>query len=409
MGPTFQHTFANGLRLIHIESNGPVAHCGVLINAGSRDEKPGEEGLAHFIEHVIFKGTKKRKSYHILSRLEDVGGELNAYTGKEETCIYASFLREDYARSIELFGDIIFNSIFPDKEVAKEKDVVIDEILSYKDSPSELIFDDFQELIYANHPMGANILGSKKNVKGFTRAQIQNFIQEHYIPENMVISSIGNISGKKLSALIEKHFGEAQSSINIYQRTPLTPYHVITKEVAAKTYQTHCVIGNRAYAANDKKRSSLVLLNNLLGGPGMNTRLNLNIREKYGFTYTIESFYTSYSDTGEFGIYFGTDKDTVKKCMELTLKELEKLRTAELGPTQLGKAKKQLMGQIAIGQESNSNYMLSMGKSMLFFNKIDSLEQIQTKIDKIDAKALRDIANEIFAPETLSTLIYKAK
>ncbi len=394
---------------MHIPTTGQVAHCGLLINAGSRDELPGEEGLAHFIEHVIFKGTKKRKAYHILSRLEDVGGELNAYTGKEETCIYASFLKEDYARSLELFSDIIFNSIFPEKEINKEKDVVIDEILSYKDSPSESIFDDFQELLFLNHPMGANILGTKDNVKGFTRDQILRFIKDHYTPENMVISSIGNIDPKKLITLIERYFEFPPSSSNGYQRLAISKYLPVNKEIKADTFQTHCLIGTRAYAANHPKRSALVLLNNLLGGPGMNSRLNLNIREKYGFTYTIESFYTSYSDTGEFGIYFGTDKGTAHKCTQLVFKELEKLKRNALGPTQLSRAKKQLMGQIAIGQENSSNYMLSIGKSMLFFNKVDDLEQIRTKIERLTANLLMEVANEIFVKDQLSSLTYKAK
>lgn len=405
----FRHEFKSGLRLIHLQTDSPVAHCGVLINVGSRDESPEEEGLAHFIEHLIFKGTKKRKAYHILSRMEDVGGEINAYTGKEETCLYASFLREDYGRTLELFSDLLFHSTFPEKELEKEKDVVIEEILSYLDAPSELIFDDFQSLIFPNHPMGANILGTKKGVKKFTREQVLNFVKRHYHHNRMVIASIGNISPKRLINHIEKHFESQEVNNSELVRQALPLYQSVDKELDKNTYQTHAIMGGRAYAANHKRRSPLVLLNNLLGGPGMNTRLNMNVREKYGFTYTIESFYSAYTDCGEFGIYFGTDKGTLKKSQALVLKELKKLRTKALGPAQLTKAKKQLLGQIAIAQENAANHVLSLGKSLLFFDKVDDYKDIRKKIDAIDASQLMEVANEVFDPEQLSSIIYKAK
>lgn len=397
---------SNGLRVVHRHVNRPVAHCGIHLAVGSRDEGIHEQGMAHFIEHTLFKGTKKRRAYHILSRMEDVGGELNAFTTKEETVLYTSFLSADYNRAIELLADIYFNSTFPEKEVVKEKEVVIDEINSYLDNPSESIFDDFEELIFKGHPLGGNILGTLDSVRGFKRHDIINFIGNNYGYNRMVFSSVGNISSARLKVLLEKHWSQIQ---NEKPRQLVTPNGYTGSEMRVKRpgYQAHAILGTRAYAGDDEKSRVLLLLNNLLGGTGMNSRLNLNIREKYGFTYHLESFYHPYLDTGIFGVYLGTDLKTVDKSLKLVQKELKKLRDNKLGILQLSKAKKQLLGQIAMAQENNGSLMLAYGKSMLVFDRIDTFERVQQKIEEISAERLMEVANEIFDPSQLSTLVYE--
>ncbi|MBC8464414.1 MAG: insulinase family protein [Bacteroidetes bacterium] len=402
-----QHQLPNGIRIIHKQSSSAVAHCGLIINAGSRDEKTEQQGLAHFIEHVIFKGTKKRKAFHILSRMEDVGGELNAFTTKEETCVYSSFMPEYYSRALELLHDITFCSTFPAKELKKEKTVVIDEINSYKDNPSEQIFDDFEEQLFEGHAIGKNILGTPDLVKSFNKTAITEFINDNYHSSEMIICSIGNIPFSKLIKWCEKYFSSIPSTTDKKKRKAFKGYatqHKITKH---NGYQTHCMIGNVAYSASHPKKTALILLNNILGGPGMNSRLSLGIREKYGFTYHIESHYTPYIDTGIFNIYLASDKDKVEKSIKLVKKELKKFREITLGPQQLKKAKQQLIGQIAIGQESEVNLMLALGKSLLLYNKVDSFEEVKTKIEAVTAKDLQEVALEIFNEKQLSTLIFK--
>lgn len=399
---------SNGIRVVHKQIDRPIAHCGLMIKAGSRDESLEEEGLAHFIEHVFFKGTAKRKAYHILSRMEDVGGEINAYTTKEDTVIYSSFLKEDYSRAIELLLDIAFNSTFPEKELKKEKEVIIDEINSYKDSPSELIFDDFEAQMYPNHPLGMNILGTPETVKSFSKKDVQGFLSRFYSAENIVFSSVGNISSTKLKKNLEIYINSnlqnGKSQTNRQSPQPYSPTHLQLKK---PVYQCHAIIGNHAYSAIDKNARTLHLLNNLLGGPGMNSRLNLNIREKYGFTYNIESFYSPYSDTGLFGVYAGTDPSNIDKTIVLIEKELKKLREKPLGVLQLKKAKRQMLGQIAMAQENNVSLMLSLGKSLLSFNKIDTFQEIIDKVEAIEASDILEISNDIFDPNKLSTLIYQ--
>lgn len=400
---------SNGLRVVHRQVDRPVAHCGLFISAGSRDELEQEQGLAHFIEHSLFKGTHKRKAYHILSRMEDVGGELNAYTSKEETVIYTSFLAGYYHRAIELLFDIALHSNFPAKEVEKEKEVIIDEINSYLDSPSEAIFDDFEEQIFKGHPIGRNILGTIKSVKSFTRQHILNFIARNYGFNRMVFSSVGNISSKKLKVQLEKCIGQVETPVCVRQIQQPTAYQADKIQTERTGYQTHSIIGCPAYAVNEEKARVLMLLNNLLGGPGMNSRLNLNIREKYGFTYHLESFYQPYSDTGLFGVYLGTDPGTISRALKLVEKELKKLREQKLGILQLSKAKRQVLGQIAMAQENNNALMMAYGKSLLTFNKIDEFDTIREKVENITASDLQEVANEVFNPENLSTLIYKSK
>lgn len=401
------HTLKNGIRIIHKQAEGKVAHLGVIINTGSRDEDDNEHGIAHFIEHVIFKGTHKRKAYHVISRLEDVGGEIDAYTTKEETVIFAGFLTEYYSRAMELFSDIIFNSSFPDKELDKEKEVILDEINSYKDSPAELIFDDFEELIFKDHPIGRNILGEPTSLKKYNRKHLLKFIENNYHTDQMVICSVGDVKFSKLIKWSEKFFADHKTNIRKNRRKVLNGYKASKIEAQKDTYQAHCVIGNRAYAINDKKRLPLELLNNILGGPGMNSRLNLALREKHGFTYNIESFYNPYTDTGIFGIYFGTEIEKVERSMKIIEREIKKLQQKPLGVLQLDRAKKQLIGQMAISSENKSNLMLNIGRSYLLFNKVDTLDKVYKKINEVNAQQLVEVANEILDPVKLSTLIYK--
>jgi len=401
------HTLENGIRLVHHRIPGLVAHCGLIIDTGSRDETEEEHGIAHFIEHMLFKGTKKRKAYHILSYLEDVGGELNAYTTKEETAIHASFLKEDYSRAVELISDIAFNSVFPEREIEKEKDVVIEEINSYLDNPSELIFDDFEELVFQNQPIGRNILGSPGSVKFFSQKKIYDFILKNYNTHRMVFCSVGNISNEKIIRLFTAHFGNISGNNTIVRSVNKWTYFPsnLTKEM--DTHQNHCIIGNIAYDLKDQRRMGMFLLNNILGGQGLNSRLNMSLREKHGLAYNVESSYNPYYDTGIFSIYFGTDSQYLGKSTSITMTELKKLRTDRLGTIQLSRAKNQIKGYLARGYENHESLMLSLGKSLLSFNKIDTIEEIYKKIDEIKASDLLETANEVFEPSKLSTLIYK--
>jgi predicted Zn-dependent peptidase len=363
--------------------------------------------MAHFIEHMLFKGTKKRKAYYILSRLEDVGGELNAYTTKEETAVHASFLKEDYERAVELISDISFNSVFPEKEIEKEKDVVIEEINSYLDNPGELIFDDFEELIFSGQPIGHNILGTTGTVKSFTHKMISDFILKNYNTDQMVFCSVGDIQNEKVLRLFRKYFDTVPAQSREPQSVVSWKYKssVVTKKMG--TFQNHCIIGNIAYDLKDKRRLGMYLLNNILGGQGLNSRLNLSLREKNGLAYNIESSYNPYCDTGAFSIYFGTDNNNLEKSISVTFSELKKLREKKLGSIQLSKAKNQIKGYLARGYENHESLMLSLGKSLLVFDRIETLTEICRKIDSIDSSELLTTANDIFDQEKISTLIYK--
>jgi predicted Zn-dependent peptidase len=400
-------TLGNGIKVIHSPQPGAVGYCGLMVNAGSRDEQPHEHGLAHFIEHVIFKGTRKRRAYHILSRLDDVGGELNAYTTKEETCIYASFLSQDYQRALELIHDITFHSVFPDKEIEKEKEVIIDEINSYKDSPSEQIYDDFEEMLFRNDPMGRNILGTPEMLKTFGRHHIKTFIENNYHTNEMVVCSVGPMSFKRVLYLCEKYFGSIPANIRESERgivADYVPEHRIDKK---ETYQNHVILGSRAYDLNHNKRLALHLLNNILGGPGSNSRLNMSLREKNGIAYNVESSYNPYYNTGVFCIYFGTDAENLSRSMKIIERELSLLRDKKMGQLQLLKACRQLKGQMTIANENKESLMLSLGKSYMLYQKIDSIETIYERIDAITANDLMEIANEILDKPKLSMLIYQ--
>ncbi len=403
------HRLSNGIRLVHKPVESLVAHCGLTINAGSRDELSHEQGLAHFIEHLIFKGTQKRKAYQVLSHMENVGGEINAYTGKEDTCIYGTFMHQHYARCMDLISDIVFHSSFPEKEILKEKDVVIDEINSYKDNPGEQIFDDFDEVVFKGHPLGTNILGTPKHLRRFKREHIFEYLQRNYVTHEMVISSVGNIDFRKLVRLAERYFGHFPESQRNEPRQPFEGYAPAQNIIKRRNHQVHCMLGNLAYSVDHDSKTALVLLNNILGGPGLNSRLNMAVREKHGFCYNIESHYQPYSDTGLFAIYLGTDNGFIDKTLGLVFRELSLLREKPLGSLQLKRAKQQLQGQVAISLESNANEMLSMGKSLLMYNRIDSLEEINQKIEAITARQLQEVANHILQPQDLSMLMFKPR
>jgi len=397
----------NGIRLVHYRTNGMVAHCGLILNTGSRDEKTREHGMVHFIEHMLFKGTLKRKAYYILSCLDNAGGELNAYTTKEETAIHASVLKEDFEKAVDIISDITFNSVFPEKEITKEKDVIIEEINSYLDNPAELIFDDFEEMVFSGQPLGRNILGTPGSVKSFTRESLNNFVSGNYNTHETVFCSVGNIPDEKVLRLFNKYFGHVPVKKKKNRSTKASLYKPSSLIKKKDTNQNHCIIGNIAYNLKDKRRLGMFLLNNILGGQGLNSRLNLSLRERNGLAYNVESSYNPYLDVGIFSIYFGTDSQNLDKSISIALTELNNLRRSKLGTVQLSRSKNQIKGYLARGYENHESLMLSLGKSLLVFNKIDTLEEICRKIDNLTSSGLLDIANEVFEPEKLSTLIYK--
>lgn len=399
----------NGIRIIHKPAKSEVAHCGFIIKTGSRDENLDQNGITHFIEHAIFKGTKNRKTHHILNRIDNVGGEINAFTTKEKTSIYASFTKEYLERALELLTDILFNSIYPEKELSKEKDVIIDEINSYLDSPYDQIYDDFEELIFKGHPLGMNILGTVESVKQIDRKKILAFIKENYFTDQIIFSVVGDFPFEKIKKLATKHLEDIPEKTSIKKRSPFNTYKPIQKEIEKDVYQTHCIIGNTAYGAHHKDKNSFLLLNNILGGPAMNSRLNFGIREKYGLTYNIESSYTTFSDIGLFYIYLGTDIKHLEKSIKLVHRELKNLRDKKMTASQLQKAKKQIIGQITLSEENNCNVMLGMGKSLLVYNKVDSLAETFNKINAITPEDLNNVANEVFNKEQLSSLIFTPK
>lgn len=397
----------NGIRVVHKQvKSTKVAHLGLFINAGSRDEQDSEKGLAHFIEHTIFKGTKKRKSFHILNRLDSVGGELEAYTTKEETVFHASFLKEHLNRAAELIADITFNSVFPKKEIIKEKDVIIDEIASYLDSPYDQIYDDFEELVFGKHPLGSNILGTEKHLKSFTQQSIHNFMNRLYATEEMVISSVGAFSEKRLKETLEKHFNAPIQRKRNHQRETFETYRKVEQSIQKDHYQSHYICGNLAYSTVEDKKNGMILLNNLIGGPAMNSILNMEVRERLGYTYNIESNYSIYSDCGLFSIYLGTDQQYLDKTIAVVNKALKKLRENELSVRKLSQAKKQIIGQMALGRENNQALMLSYGKSLMVHNRISTLEEIIAKVESITAQEVLTIANEILNTNNFSHLAY---
>lgn len=404
---TYQtYTLSNGLRIIHKPDKSAVTYCGIVINTGSRDEAENEQGMAHFIEHMLFKGTEKRRSGHIINRLEHVGGELNAYTSKEETVVYATVLNEYFERAMELVSDIVLHSTFPQKEIDKEVVIILDEIQSYNDSPSELIYDDFEEMLFAGHSIGHNILGKPELLQKFNTKNALRFIEKQYQPEEMVFFVLGDVNFKQLIRWSEKYLNVGKKEIKNKERFSPTSYKPTKKEIIKDTHQVHFMLGNRAYDLYHPDRMGMYLLNNIVGGPGMNSLLNLSLREKHGLVYNVESSFQPFIDTGLWTVYFGSDIENANRCEQLIYNELQKLRDQKFSENVLKKYKLQLTGQMAISAEQKENLALSMGKSFLRYGKIDDLDIVKQYIEAVTSGKLQDIANEIFDIQQLSVLKY---
>lgn len=401
------HTLNNGIRIIFKQSTSSVIYSGVYIDVGSRDESGANEGIAHFIEHSIFKGTEHRRAYHILNRIDGVGGELDAFTCKEETCIYASSLTEHLERCLELFADILFHSTFPAHEIEKEKDVVIEEINLYKDDLGESITEEFEERFFEGHPLAHDILGTKKNVKHFTTEMLKEHIQQKYTPDRMVISVVGNVDFKKLVRLCQKYFECYPSRTADIKRDIAPVYKPFNISVNKRSHQTHLVIGAPAPNNYDEHKSAFFLLNNILGGSAMNSRLNVSIREKHGFCYTIYSSYYTFSDAGIIFMHAGVDNGAADRSTELILNELKRLRDTRLTSQQLKAAQMQFIGQMAIDNDSGLNEMQNIGKAYLNFDHVDTLEEMNRDILAVTAEDIQSLAQEYLAEDKLSFLYYK--
>ena len=402
------HTLSNGIKIILSHTPSRVVYSGVYINVGSRDETGADEGMAHFIEHSIFKGTTHRRAHHILNRIDGVGGELNAFTTKEETSVYASSLREHLPRCLELFADILFNSTFPEAEIEREKEVVIEEINSYNDSPAELIYDQFEELAYEGHPLAHNILGTKRNVRHFTPERIRHHLQQLYTPQRMVITVAGDVKMEQLVKLCEHYFGNYspnnQDTPNTRTEKPV--FHTFERHINRHTHQAHLLLGCEAPDVYHRDKTAFTLLNNMLGGPAMNSRLSVAIRERYGFCYTIESQYVPMSDTGLFYIYAGVDTGAQERVLDLIRQELHYMAETPLSERQLRMAQRQFIGQMAINNDLGLNEMQSIGKAYLNFDHVDTLEEMNADILSVTAADLQRVAHERFRPTLFSTLIY---
>ena len=417
------YTLDNGLRIIHLPSDSKVVYCGYQINAGTRNEEPGEEGLAHFCEHVTFKGTERRKAWHILNCLESVGGDLNAYTNKEGTVYYSAILKEHIARAVDLLTDIVFHSVYPQAEIDKEVEVICDEIESYNDSPAELIYDEFENIIFKGSQLGHNILGTAEQVRSFKTEDALRFTRKLYRPDNAIFFAYGDIDFKKLVRLLKKSFlseerrvksekfnsPEAQAQFNIQHSTFNTQHSFEGQTIVMQknTHQAHVMIGTRAYDVNDSRRMPLYLLNNMLGGPGMNAKLNLALREHNGLVYTVESTMAAYGDTGVWSIYFGCDEHDVKRCLRLVRKELDKFMQKPLSDAQLKAAKKQIKGQVGVACDNRENFALDFGKSFLHYGWEKNVDRLYEQVDEITAEQIQAVAQELFDKDRLTTLIFK--
>ena len=417
------YTLDNGLRIIHLPSDSKVVYCGYQINAGTRNEEPGEEGLAHFCEHVTFKGTERRKAWHILNCLESVGGDLNAYTNKEGTVYYSAILKEHIARAVDLLTDIVFHSVYPQAEIDKEVEVICDEIESYNDSPAELIYDEFENIIFKGSPLGHNILGTAEQVRSFKTEDALRFTRKLYRPDNAIFFAYGDIDFKKLVRLLKKSFlseerrvksekfnsPEAQAQFNIQHSTFNTQHSFAGQTIVMQknTHQAHVMIGTRAYDVNDSRRMPLYLLNNMLGGPGMNAKLNLALREHNGLVYTVESTMVAYGDTGIWSIYFGCDEHDVKRCLRLVRKELDKFMQKPLSEAQLKAAKKQIKGQVGVACDNRENFALDFGKSFLHYGWEKNVDRLYKQVDEITAEQIQAVAQELFDKDRLTTLIFR--
>lgn len=411
------YTLDNGLRIIHLPSDSKVVYCGYQINAGTRNEEPGEEGLAHFCEHVTFKGTERRKAWHILNCLESVGGDLNAYTNKEGTVYYSAILKEHIARAVDLLTDIVFHSVYPQAEIDKEVEVICDEIESYNDSPAELIYDEFENIIFKGSPLGHNILGTAEQVRSFKTEDALRFTRKLYRPDNAIFFAYGDIDFKKLVKLIRKALADDDSgkvAENAAKSVGPENYPSVGKEIAGQTivmqkntHQAHVMIGTRAYDVSDSRRMPLYLLNNMLGGPGMNAKLNLALREHNGLVYTVESTMVAYGDTGIWSIYFGCDEHDVKRCLRLVRKELDKFMQKPLSEAQLKAAKKQIKGQVGVACDNRENFALDFGKSFLHYGWEKNVDRLYEQVDEITAEQIQVVAQELFDKDRLTTLIFR--
>ena len=402
----FTHSFPNGLRVILQQTSSQVAYCGYAVNAGTRDEEPDTPGMAHFIEHMLFKGTTHRKAWHILNRMEYVGGDLNAFTNKEETVIYCSFMKQDFSRAAELLTDLVFHSVFPEHEMEKECEVIIDEIKMYEDTPAELIFDDFEDLIFAGHPLGRNILGNAEYLRSYGKADADVFFHHYYKPDNMVFFVMGNYTIEQVIREVEKCTYEiATDPVVLYRQQPsFSPARRLN--INKQSHQAHVMMGGRAYDGKSNKRVALNLINNILGGPGMNSRLNIALREHRGLVYEIESNYTPYTDIGTFCIYFGCDHDDVERCIDLVFKELKHFREQRLSDSQIRAAKKQFIGQIGVSSDNNESNALGMAKTFLHYNRFITSEEAFHNIELLTPDLLHDVAQEVLAENNLSILHY---
>ena len=405
------HTLPNGLRIIHLPTTSRVVYCGYQIAAGTRDEGPGEEGMAHFCEHMTFKGTEKRNALQIINALEGLGGELNAFTNKEDTTFYAAISKDHFAQAVNVLTDIVFHSQYPQQEIDKEVEVICDEIESYNDSPAELIYNEFENILFEGHPLGHNILGKAEQLRTYTTEDALRFVRRYYRPDNAIFFAYGDVDfGKLVKSLEFKVYSlemitPAADISSINHKLSTINSQQITKELG--THQAHVMLGTRAYDIHHPLRIPLYLLNNILGGPGMNARLNLSLRERNGLVYTVESTMVSYSDTGMWCIYFGCDSHDVKRCLRLVHRELNKVMQKPLSTTQLRNAKRQLKGQIAIACDNHEQFALDFGKSFLHYGWEKNVEKLFDSIDKVTVDDVQKVANELFAADKLSTLIFK--
>ena len=402
----------NGLRIIALPTASPVVYCGYQLNAGTANEQPGEEGIAHFCEHVTFKGTTRRTAIDVIQCLEEVGGDLNAFTTKTDTVYYSAILKEHLPRAIDLLTDIVFHSVYPQKEINKEVEVICDEIESYNDSPAELIYDEFENLIFRGHPLGHSILGTSERVRRFTTDDAIRFTKQYYLPMNSVFFAYGDVDFEHLLRLLEKENGAKVKVIEEVEKPvesslpPLSEYQPQVVEIDKHTHQAHVMIGNRAYSIHDKRRMALYLLNNILGGPGMSARLNLALRERRGLVYTVESTMVSYSQTGLWSVYFGCDADDRAECMRLVRTELDRFMSVPLSDEELSIAKQQLKGQIGIACDNRENLALDFGKGFLHYGWKKDITALYRDIDAITAEDIQQVACELFPEERLTKLVY---
>lgn len=419
------HTLANGLRIIHLPSAQPVVYCGYAVGAGTRDEELGrEEGMAHFCEHITFKGTEHRSSMQILGHLESVGGDLNAFTNKEETVYHAAVLKENIDRAVDLLTDIVFHSTYPQAEIDKEVEVIVDEIESYNDSPAELVYDLFENAVFGGHPLGHNILGTTEKLRRYTTADALRFTRRYYRPENSVFFAYGDVDFQKLVRLLERaNANVAAVSLPPQQQAlcdesagccgndtaaaVLSPYVAQHIEHHMDTHLAHVMLGTRAYDVHDERRIALYLLNNILGGPGMTARLNVSLRERNALVYTVESMAQSYSDTGLWAVYFGCDPKNVKRCLRLIRRELDKVMQRPLSDAQLRAAKRQIRGQIGIACDSRESFALDFAKSYLHYGWKKDVTALCERIDALTAADLQRVAQDLFAEERLTMLVIK--